>query len=1151
MELTHIRGDGSDQLRSGKDDVRTDTVLISVLGPLAVTDGDGRPVPVGGRRVRGLLILLALDAGRPVPARVLIERLWPGDRPPVDAANALQSLVSRLRVALRQAGLPDSMLESSSGGYRLAVPPGDVDALAFEARAKAGSRALAGGDAATAASELRAALAGWRGPALADVAGEEFAVAPAARLAELRSAATLNRVEADIVLGEVDGGLIGELRELTTADPLAERPAALLMRALAAAGRQAEALAVYGQIRGRLAQDLGVDPSPQLERAHLAILRQEITVPDVPGSGTAGQAAGRASGSVGARRPPTSFIGRDDDVAGVLKRLAAERLVTLSGPGGVGKTRLATEAAASLGVPVWFAALAPVTAPSEVPYAMLDALGLRERSIAPRGADATADPVGRLCAALAASDAVLLLDNCEHVIDAAADLAAALLADCPRVQILATSREPLHIPGETLYPVGPLPQPLAVRLFADRAAAVLPGFTVDAANRDAVARICRALDGVPLAIELAAPWLRTLTAEQLAERLDDRFALLTGGSRTALPRHQTLRAVVDWSWNLLSEAERALARRLAVFPGGATLSAAERIGAGGTGIGGTGIGGTGAVLPALAGLVDKSILTTTDPAAGGGLRYRMLETVRAYGVERLTEAGEETQVRDLFAGYYVELAETADPLLRSAEQTRWFRELTAEQDNMLAAVRAAISSGDAARALRFVRALGYYWIQRGHGESHAIAREVLAMTPPPVTKELAEARVICAMLAAGRNWDIGSIREPLAEALAALSAFGDDHIAFHPLVAMAEPLVLQYDGHTDRALARFEHYEATRDPWLHAIGQVYLSSYDVALGLIDDAERHARAGLGELRAIGEQWGIAVALTQLAEITELDADHAASIAALEEAAVLGRELGVWSDLMYVEGRLGIIRARAGDLAAGRAQLAAAERAIAARGELMDTDRWVNFMRAELAWLTGDYAAAAESCATVLAAIRDNAAPWWHSLRALAKARFAMAVLRQGDAARCLDLLGQATGHADAWREHPALAAVLDACAGYVVDRGQAGDLARAARLLGAGHAIRGAFDESSLDAPAARAAARAALGDGDFDRAYESARELTYETAVAIAREALSGQVLRLRSYDSGFTTIGRDRERREDHEDAESPQQRLEDEGRGRTVAAA
>jgi predicted ATPase/DNA-binding SARP family transcriptional activator len=1075
----------------------TDTVRISVLGPLAVTDGGGRPVPVGGQRVRGLLIQLALDAGRPVPARVLIDRLWP-DAQPVDAANALQSLVSRLRVALRQAGLPDGVLESSPAGYRLAVPPADVDALAFEAQARAGNRALASGDAATASSVLRAALAAWRGPALADVAGAEFAFAWVARLEELRSAATLDRIEADIALGAVDGGLTGELRELIAADPVAERPAALLMRALAATGRQAEALAVYGQIRGQLAEHLGVDPSPQLERVHLAVLRQEITPSDAGGDRAVADRP-RSSPPAGVRRPPTSFVGRDDDVAGVLKRLAAERLVTLTGPGGVGKTRLATEAAASLGVPVWFAELAPVAEPSEVPYAVLDALGLRGRSIARHGGDPAGDPVGRLCAVLAASDAVLLLDNCEHVIDAVAGLTASLLADCPRIQVLATSREPLRIPGENLYPVGPLPQPVAVRLFADRAAAVVPGFAVDPGNADAVARICRALDGMPLAIELATPWLRTLAPAQLAERLDDRFGLLTSGSRAALPRHQTLRAVVDWSWNLLSEAERAVARRLAVFPGGATLTAAERVCAAAA----DDDAGAATVLPALAGLVDKSILAGTDAAAGPDPRYRMLETVRAYGQQRLAEAGEEARVRDLFAGYYLDLAETADPLLRTAEQTRWFRVLTAEQDNVLAAVRWVIGRGDASAALRFVRALGYYWVQRGHGESHAIARDVLDMTPPPLTRELAEGRVICALLAAGRSWDIGAIREPLTEALAALSAFGDDHIAFHPLVAMAEPVVMQYDGETDRALARFEHYIGTRDPWLHAIGQVYLSSYDVALGLVDDAERHCRAGLDEMRALGEHWGIAVALTMLADITELRADHASSIAALEEAAVLGSDLGVWSDLRYVEGRLAIIRARAGDLQAGRAGLAAAERAVAARGELVDTDRWLSFMHAELAWLSGDYASVAESCTAALEAVKDHPAPWWEALRAQAKARAAMAVLRQGDATGCADLLGQAVDAAAAWREHPALAVVLDACAGYAIHRGQDGDAAVAARLLGAGHAIRGAFDESSLDAPAAREAARNALGDDAFGAAYQSVRDLTYEAAVDLA-----GQVLR-------------------------------------------
>ena len=449
-----------------------DMVRVSVLGPLEVTDTAGRPVRVGGQRVRALLILLAMDAGRVVSARSLIERLWPDERP-ADAANALQSLVSRLRVALRQAGLPDRVLESSAVGYRLAASAAAVDALAFEAQARAGRQALAGGDPATAARLLRDALARWRGPALADVAGEQFAAAPAARLAELRGAAQLDRIEAELNLGAAAPALTGELRELTAADPLAERPAALLMRALAAAGRQAEALAVYQRTRDLLAEDLGVDPSRQLAQAHLAVLRQEIPVATGaaagreadPGDGAAAPGATRAAGSAerpGAERPgaprrgggwrqPTSFVGREPDVVSVLKQLAAGRLVTLTGPGGVGKTRLAAEAAGRLtgGGFAWFtgsasfAALAPVTEPSEVPHAVLDALGLRERSIARRGADGAADPVDRLCAALADREALLILDNCEHLIEPAAILTARLLAECPGVRVLATSREPL------------------------------------------------------------------------------------------------------------------------------------------------------------------------------------------------------------------------------------------------------------------------------------------------------------------------------------------------------------------------------------------------------------------------------------------------------------------------------------------------------------------------------------------------------------------------------------------------------------------------------------------------------------------------------------------------------------------------------------
>ena len=1107
----------------GKGDVKTaaGTMRVGVLGPLEVRDAAGQPVRVGGRRVRALLILLAMEAGRVVPTHALIDRLWPEDRP-ADAANALQSLVSRLRVALRQAGVSDGVVESSPAGYRLAVPPEAVDAAAFESQARAGSQALARGDAREAANLLRAALGQWRGSALTDVAGEEFAFAPAARLTELRTAATLDRIEADLTLGVADATMIGELRELTAADALAERPAALLMRALAATGRQSEALSVYQRTRQHLADHLGVDPSRQLEQVHLAILRQEIpqaatAVPGAPASQAPPESQHPADGPPAAkvRRPPTSFIGRDDDVAGVIKRLRAERLVTLTGPGGVGKTRLATEVAAGLTVPAWFAELAPVTDPAEVPYAVLDALGLRERSIAPRGADMASGPLDRLAGALADRDAVLILDNCEHVIDAAAGLAARLLADCPKVRVLATSREPLQIPGETLHVVAPLAAPReldlpevsttypAVRLFADRAAAILPGFELSATNATAVASICRHLDGMPLAIELAAPWLRTLAPAQLAARLDDRFALLTAGSRTALPRHQTLRAVVEWSWDLLSERERVLARRLAVFPSGATLSAAERVCAGQPGPEGSALP-AGAVLPTLAGLVAKSLLTRSDAEGDGEPRYRMLDTVRAYGLERLAEAGEDAATKDASARYYLELAETADPLLRTKTQGHWFRLLGAEQDNVHAAIRWAVARQDADTALRFVRAMGYYWVQRGYGEADALCREVLDLTPPPLTLPLAEARVICALMAAGWSWDIERVREPLTEALDAVNRLGADYASFHPLVAMAEPVVRQYDGATDQALQLFERYIASRDPWLRAIGKVYISSYAVSLGRLDDAEERCRAGLAELRALGEQWGVALALTMLVEFTELRADHAASIDALTEAAAMGRDSGVWGDLGYMEARLGVIYARAGDLDRGYAEFGKARQVMEARGGQVDSDRWVAFMLAELASLAGDYAEAARCCDRVLAAIADTAAPWWEHLRAQVKARLAVAVLRQGDAERCARLLRESLDAAAAWHECPALAAVLDACAIYALsrdsfdERGRAAAAEQAARLLGAAHAVRGAFDESSLDASPARAQAREALGTEAFQAVYESALASTYESGLALA-----------------------------------------------------
>jgi predicted ATPase/DNA-binding SARP family transcriptional activator len=909
-------------------------VRIGLLGTLAVHDEAGRPVRVGGHRVRMLLILLALDAGRVVPAYSLIERLWE-DEPPANSGNALQSLVSRLRAALRHAGSGGEVIESHPAGYRLAISPEATDIVVFETLARQGSQALASGDPATARQVLAEALDTWRGPALADASAARFAQGPAARLEELRTSAALDLIEAGLALGESDG-LAGELRAMIAADPVAERPRGLLMRALYAAGRQAEALAVYTQTRDLLASELGVDPSPQLEQIYLSVLRQDLAdgprgLPDpdsqAPGAPSESSLYAKrlAGGDLPAvrpasvRKPLTSFVGRDEDVARVLKMLAEGRLVTLTGPGGAGKTRLAIEAgsrltgdslARSSGVAatgqagescqVWLVELTPVTDPGEVPSAVLSALGIRESPVIAHGGAgqlaARTDPAQRLVAALAERYGLLILDNCEHVVAAAAALADQVLAGCPSVRVLATSREPLRITGEALWPVPPLPVPPApagqdgpdetspadalvpadgsgrdevaagdgrhlagyasVRLLADRAAAVRPDFKVDAANATDVARICRALDGMPLAIELAAARLRTLSAAQLAQRLDARFELLTGGSRTAVPRHQTLRAVVDWSWELLSGPEQVLARRLATFPGGATLTAAEQVCH-------DAALPAKAVLPTIFGLVEKSFLIV---AGDGEPRYRMLETIRAYCAERLAEAGEDDRMRRAFSAHFLWLAETADPQLRAASQGIWLRRLITEQDNIHAAVRWAVEQRDVALALRFGQALAWFWLLRGQRrESGTLAAEILAITEPAGDarrdRDAVQARAICALTALNASWDIAAVRQPLVDAESLLPEPGggggdrNGDRPLHPMVVVGASMLALYDRQDpDRALGLLASLFESPDPWTRSGARIVHALSSLNMGRMDGVAQECAEALAGFGEIGDRWG---------------------------------------------------------------------------------------------------------------------------------------------------------------------------------------------------------------------------------------------------------------------------------------------------------
>ncbi|MET9347336.1 BTAD domain-containing putative transcriptional regulator [Streptomyces termitum] len=689
-------------------------VRYCLLGPTRVLAADGTELPVGGPRVRALLTALALRPGRVRSAAVLADEIWHDDEPPADAPAALQALVGRLRRALGR-----DRIRSDGGGYRLDAARDDVDAHRFERLTADGTAALAAGDPARAAALLDDALALWTGPALADLPDRE---AEAARLEARRLDARRARHAAALDLGAA-AETLPALTALCAAHPLDEPLQALRIRALRDAGRDAEALAAYEDVRRTLADRLGTDPGPALRALHGELLAPAPAPAPAPLPAPAAPAP--APGNLRARL--TSFVGRNEEIAALRQDLAAARLVTLLGPGGAGKTRLSQEAAERAAATwpdgVWSVELAPVRDPEAVPEAALTALGARETVLRGAGAEELrtgGDPLSRLVEHCAGRRMLLLLDNCEHVVEAAARLAETVLAGCPGVRVLATSREPLGVPGERLRPLGPLPEETALRLLAERGAAVRPGFD-PAEDPEAAREVVRRLDGLPLAVELAAARLRVLSVRQIADRLDDRFRLLTSGARTVLPRQQTLRAVVDWSWELLEAPERAVLRRLAVFTGGCGLEAAEAVCAGPEGLD---------VLDLLGALVDKSLVVSAP--GEDGMRFRLLETVAEYAAERLDEAGERAAAERAHLVHYRELARRADPALRGAGQLAAMALFDTEYRNLRTALARAVAARDEDEALVLVHALLWYWQLRDlRSDALQGARSAAALGPDP------------------------------------------------------------------------------------------------------------------------------------------------------------------------------------------------------------------------------------------------------------------------------------------------------------------------------------------------------------------------------------------------------------------------------------
>nr|WP_026876803.1 BTAD domain-containing putative transcriptional regulator [Jiangella gansuensis] len=1044
---------------------------IGILGPLEVHNDDA-PVYVAGARLRTLLITFALEPGRLIPVGQLVDGVW-GDDPPAGAANALQALVSRLRRAL-----PGLAIESHPAGYRLALAPDAVDATRFEREVVA---ARSASDDAAVEDGLRAALALWRGPALLDVAESGFFTAPRARLEELRLTATEDRVDAALRLGR-GAGLTTELTTLVAEHPLRERLVGQLMRALVAAGRPAAALAAYERTREALAEELGTDPSAALSDLHTAILRGELTHPASPPPREAEPAARAAIPRTNLRAGLTSFVGRDTDVARVRDLIDEYRLTTLTGPGGSGKTRLANEASSTLTsqLPdgVWLVELAPVAAGADVPAAALAALDLRDQAFGATTEDAT----GRLVAALRSRTALLVMDNCEHVIDAAAALADRLLGECPDLRILATSREPLGITGEAVWPVEPLALPTghdgaddllrfdAVRLFVDRARAARPGFTVTDTDAPTVARICRALDGMPLAIELAAARLRAMSVEQLAARLDDRFRLLTGGSRTALPRHQTLRAVVDWSWSLLPEPERVVLRRLAVFASGATAEAAARVCCDGAD-----------VLDELSSLSDKSLLAVDND--GEAPRYRLLETIKAYGLERMGEVGELDAVRRAHIGYLIELAETAEPHLHRHEQLSWLRRLRAEHDDITAALRGAAAAGDARNAVRLVAACGWYWWLSGHkSEGIELATQALAVPGPTDREARATACAVVTFLITTGVGDLKDAAEWVRQAreLSAGIENPGPFLRFMPplsviLGAGDEPLTSLAD-----ALAPLLE---DPDPWFRAQARLNRAQMLSAR----DREADVTQALAEFRAVGERWGISYALTTLADLHARRGELERAIEHYDEAIVALAEIGTVDDVVMMRSRLAQLRWLTGDRAGSAAEVERAEHD-AEQVAWPDGLAIMALNRATLAIWAGDTTTAAQQLARAQALLRD--VPVHPVFRAVMLGIRAWMDAGNGSldaaaAARAQAL--EAVLSSDDGDEET-VGAVLVGIADQALRQDRPAD---AVRVLAAVEVLAGGLDRSSPWGAHADEAARAALGD-------EAASELLAETKRELA-----------------------------------------------------
>jgi len=827
-------------------------IEFRLLGPVEAAR-DGELLPVGGPRQRALLVLLLLAEGRPVSADRLAEELWAGE-PPGGASVTLPSYVSRLRAALG----PGVQIMGGGHGYSLGVDREQIDVAQFERLIDEGRKALARGAAQASAERLRAALALWRGKPFEGVDAEGALRLEAERLDDLRLTASEALIDAELQLGASDE-VVEELEALVEAHPYRERLWELLMLALYRAQRQADALEAFRRVRSRLHDDLGIEPGERLTALERAILRQAVP-PAQPIAERHNLPA-----------PLTSFIGREAELAEVERLVGEARLVTLTGVGGVGKTRLAVEAARRV---LWdfpevvFVDLSAISGASGVTARVAAALGVRERADRPLEE--------QIAARIGSARLLLVIDNCEHVRESVAALLAGILARSQELHVLATSREFLGCEGEIDYPVEPLEPTEGLDLFMARARSVRPHLREDEQAHETVAAICRELDGLPLAIELAAARARALSLDEIASRLADRFRFLVAWRRLASARHRTLERAMDWSYELLSPTEQTLLARLSVFSGGFTLAAAARVGL---------EAGDDETLPHLERLVDASLVIADE--SEGSTRYRLLETVRQYGAERLRERGEIAGVRERHARYFTDvlrsaLEEAAGGHGRFVERTR------ADYDNFLAALSWSRDDGTPEDQLTLVGFLWRLWWVRGE---FAEGRTWLESALERGADADPHLRGLALKGAAGLAWAQGDFdrAEELAEAANTLFGEIGDAGEQHGAVNILGHVAL---GRGRYAEAR-QHFERTRvlaeRPADEALALLNLGSAAQLAGDFDEGERLYEEARVHYMAQGDGYGVALCLHLRGHLAAEDERYEDAAACVREALPVFAEL----------------------------------------------------------------------------------------------------------------------------------------------------------------------------------------------------------------------------------------------------------------------